>query len=256
MGLDLTLGALICVAALRGWFRGFFAQTIRLGGLIGCVYLAAPLRDLIRPAAAGYLPSIRLELLDKLLWWASAVLAFVVVTGLATWVLKAARRHRERDPYAIPSHRGDQSAGALFGAVKGAIVVMFLAAGINRYAPQYLETGGWVGEQVQESRALVWSDQYQPALKIWEAEPVQNFIGHVRKMGLEGAEADAPQAPRPLVDQPEPTPAPPVRTAQRPRPLKLPPHNLFDPASPDFDLEAALKQIQKEVGPLPGSDSR
>lgn len=262
MGLDLTLGALIVLAALRGWFRGFFAQAIRLGGLVGCVYLAAPLRDLIQPAAIEYLPSIRPELLDKLLWWASAVLAFVVLTGLATWVLKAAQRRGDLDRKDAPSYRGDQSAGALLGAAKGAITVAFIVAGVGRYAPQYLEKGGWVGEQVVESRALALSEQHQPAMRIWQAEPVQNFIEHVRRMGIDGEgpeteskpewQSAAGQAIPRIIEPPKPAPAPSIRTAQRPKPLELPRIDPLDPESPDFDLEAAMNRLQQELKQLQG----
>ncbi|HEX8200072.1 MAG TPA: CvpA family protein, partial [Isosphaeraceae bacterium] len=110
MGLDVALGVLVLLAAVRGWFRGFLLQAIRLGGLVACVYLADPVRDLARPMAREHLATISPELLDKLLWWAAAVASYVVMTGVATWLVRAYRRHPygESDP-----HRGDQSAGAL-----------------------------------------------------------------------------------------------------------------------------------------------
>src|SRR5919112_653521 len=132
MGLDVALGMVVLLAAVRGWFRGFILQAIRLGGLVACVYLAAPVRDLVRPFAREHLASISPELLDKLLWWAAAAASYVVTTGVATWLVQAYRRH----PYGEPDpHRGDQSAGALLGASKGLLVVAFLAAGIDGYAP-------------------------------------------------------------------------------------------------------------------------
>ncbi|HEY2158980.1 MAG TPA: CvpA family protein, partial [Isosphaeraceae bacterium] len=59
MGLDILLGLVILAAAVRGWFRGFVLQAIRLGGLVGAVYSAAPIRDAARPYVNEYLPSIR-----------------------------------------------------------------------------------------------------------------------------------------------------------------------------------------------------
>ena len=59
MGLDLTLGALVLIAALRGWFKGFLLQAIALSSLIGCVYIADPIRDFARPHAIDYLPGVR-----------------------------------------------------------------------------------------------------------------------------------------------------------------------------------------------------
>src|SRR3954468_14264992 len=130
MGLDVALGVLVLLAAVRGWFRGFILQAIRLGGLIACVYLAAPVRDLVRPFAREHLATISPELLDKLLWWAAAAASYIITTGGATWLVQAYRRH----PYGEPDpHRGDQSAGALLGASKGLLVVSFLVAGIDGY---------------------------------------------------------------------------------------------------------------------------
>ena len=49
MGLDVALGIVILIAAIRGWLQGFVYQAVRLGGMIACVYLAAPVRDQAKP---------------------------------------------------------------------------------------------------------------------------------------------------------------------------------------------------------------
>ena len=49
MGLDLALGGLVLLAAIRGWFKGFVMQAVRLSGLVACVYAADPIRDQVRP---------------------------------------------------------------------------------------------------------------------------------------------------------------------------------------------------------------
>lgn len=192
MGMDIILGLMVLIAALRGWFRGFFAQAIRIGALIGGIYVAGPLRDLARPIVAARLTSMTPELLDRLLWWVAAVVAFVVLTGVATGILTASRRRiASASGAAGPSHRGDQSAGALLGATKGAIVVSFLVAAIQPYTPEYVSSGGWVGEQVETSYVLAWSARYEPARRLWDAEPVQALVAHVREMGLGGSDTDA-----------------------------------------------------------------
>ena len=38
MGLDLTMGAVILIAALRGWIKGFVNQAVRIGGCIASVF--------------------------------------------------------------------------------------------------------------------------------------------------------------------------------------------------------------------------
>jgi hypothetical protein len=262
MGMDLILGAIVLVAALRGWFRGFFSQAIRLGGLVGGVYLAGPLRDLARPIAAERLTSMAPDLLDRLLWWVAAVVAFVVLSGTATGLLNASRRRLARDRSAsgipAPSHRGDQSAGALFGAAKGAIAVAFLAGLLLRYAPEYAKAGGWVGEQVEASYALSLSERYQPAKRIWESDPVRSFVTHVRTMGLdapEGAGDDAEEPggiipdPRRLFAADAEADADPGRSpsrrnpARRPAPLAVEPRSKETPA----DLQSALEEVRRDL---------
>lgn len=228
MGLDIALGVLIFVSALRGWFKGFFLQALGLGGLVACVYLADPLRDFARPHAAQYLPGVRVELLDKLLWWAMAAAGYVFLTGTGRWVLKAYRRR----PYGeVEPNRGDQGAGFVLGAAKGALAMAFLASGLNKHADSYLKQGGTVEEQVRTSQALALETKYTPAAKIWGSAPVQTFVGRVRSRGLWEQEVDAPKGD-------EPTP---VRTASRPRSLDIPAP--LDPRSPRFAeaLDAAMK---------------
>ena len=213
MGLDLILGALVLVMAIRGWFRGFFAQAIRLGSLVGAVYVAGPIRDLARPVAADYFPSLSTGLLDRLLWWVAAVVMFVVIGGVASGLLASQRRRRaSAEGGAGPGHGGDHSAGALLGAAKGAIVVAFLASGLQRYAADYLEAGGWVGAQVETSKVLGWSATYQPAQRIWESTPVQRFVDHIRTMGFDanGTREDGPAVL--AIEPTAPADAPPVRT--------------------------------------------
>lgn len=190
MGLDIALGVVVLIAAIRGWFRGFMLQAIRLGGLVGCVYLADPVRGLARPFVAEHLQSIRPELLDKLLWWAAAAVCYVVTTGVATGLVKVASRRRRPFEGERESHRGNQSAGALLGALKGAVAVAFLLAGMQKYAGQYKLAGGWAGEQVETSKALAWSEANQPAEMIWASPPVQMFVGQVRRMGLDPLEEE------------------------------------------------------------------
>ena len=69
MGLDVALGVIILIAAIRGWLQGFLYQAIRISGLIACVYLAAPVRDQAKPYILPYLPTIHPDLVDRLFWW-------------------------------------------------------------------------------------------------------------------------------------------------------------------------------------------
>jgi hypothetical protein len=256
--MDLILGAMVLVSALRGWFRGFFSQAIRLGAIVGGVYLAAPVRDLARPIVADRMTSMAPELLDRILWWVAAVVSYVVLSGTATGLLSAysrrAARSRAAEGLAGGNYRGDQSAGFLLGAAKGAVVVAFVVASIQQYAPEYLKHGGWVGQQVETSHLLALSARFEPARRIWESQPVRVFVDHVRTMGLgpegvedgEGAEAGDTRAvavdeaptrpgrllPSPLaVEPPAPTP-PPARSGG------------------EVDLNAALEEVRRDLDRL------
>lgn len=243
MGLDITLGILVLVAALRGWFRGFLGQAIRLASLVACVYLADPIRDVALPYAREQLPTMRPELLAKLLWWAGAAGSFVVLAGVATGILKLSRRkpYGEADP-----HRGDQSAGFLLGATKGLVVAAFLVAGIDRYAGQYLKDLDWVQEQLSASQAMALGRQYHPAERIWESPPVQQYVAHVRRHGIQGP------TPEPRTENVSEQ-----KVADRARQLQIPaePDPAVRPIT-ERELNDALDTIERELKKADEPNSR
>ncbi|HWE36283.1 MAG TPA: CvpA family protein [Isosphaeraceae bacterium] len=243
MGLDITLGVLVLVAAVRGWFRGFLGQAIRLASLVACVYLADPIRDVALPYAHEQLPTIRPELLAKLLWWVAAAGSFVVLAGVATGILKLSRRkpYGEADP-----HRGDQSAGFLLGATKGLIVAAFLVAGIDRYAAQYLKNLDWVQEQLTASQAMALGRQYRPADRIWDSPPIRQYVAHVRRHGIQGPPQDLKSEG--ISDQ---------KVADQPRQLEVPAE--AEPAErpmTEKDLNSALDTIERELKAQEAAKSR
>lgn len=183
MGLDLALGIIILVAAFRGWFQGFVTQAVRIGGLIACVYAADPVRDFAKPRVLPYLPSIQPDLVDRILWWVSAVVSYVVLVGITTLVIKMTRR--PEIPGIPPSSRNDQFAGFFLGGAKGLLIAALLAAGIQKYAMNEIKNVTWAEEQAKGSLALKWNEQYHPVAKIRSSAPVQHFVNHVLRMGLQ-----------------------------------------------------------------------
>src|SRR3954463_9792995 len=181
MGLDLALGAIVLLSAIRGWLKGFLLQAIRLSGLVACVYVADPVRNLVKPYVGPHLPSIRPELMDRLLWWSSAALSYVLMVGVATLIVKLMRRQAfgESEP-----RRNDQFAGFVMGAAKGMVAAMFLASGVEKYALERVQGIAWAEEQGRTSKALKWNATYRPAAKIWESTPVKHFVEHVQRRGL------------------------------------------------------------------------
>jgi len=183
MGLDLALGCLVLVLAIRGWLKGFLIQAIQLSGLVACVYVADPLRDLVKPEVARYLPSIAPGLVDRLLWWSSAVVSYIVMVGLASLVVKM---HRRRPFGDAEQDRADQFGGFLLGVAKGLVAAAFLASGVETYALGLIGKVGWADEQVKSSSVLKWNTDYRPVTHLWALPPVQHYVEHVRRRGLNG----------------------------------------------------------------------
>ncbi|MHB1561633.1 MAG: CvpA family protein [Isosphaeraceae bacterium] len=182
MGLDVALGIVILIAAIRGWIKGFVYQAIRLGGLVACVYLADPVRDQAKPHVVRYLSSVPPELIDRLLRWVAATVSYIILVGATSLVLKLTKRP---EVPGLPSQRSrhDQFAGFLLGIAKGALVAAFLTAGIQMFALKQLEPFPWATNQARQSWALRWDNQYHPAEQIWRSPPVQHLVNHIRRMG-------------------------------------------------------------------------
>jgi uncharacterized membrane protein required for colicin V production len=182
MGLDVAFGVIILGAAFRGWFQGFVNQTVRLTSMVACVYLADPVRNYARPYVLPYLSSIQPDLIDRLLWWVSAVGAYVVMVGVATLIIKMTRR--PEIPGISQKGKNDQFAGFMFGATKGLVIAAFLAHGIQSYGGEQVKAVSWAEEQVKTSWGLRWNETYKPVPKIWSSRPVQHFVNHIERMGI------------------------------------------------------------------------
>jgi uncharacterized membrane protein required for colicin V production len=191
MGLDVALGVIILIAAIRGWLQGFIYQAIRIGGLIACVYLATPVRDQVKPYILPYLPSIHPDWVDRLFWWVAAFVTYVVLVGTTTLALKMTKRP-EIPGMPAQRSRNDQFAGFLFGILKGALIAAFVAAAIQKYALEQIETIPWAEGQFKSSLALQWNRQYRPASKIWRSVPVRHLVNHVQRMGVDGPPESSP----------------------------------------------------------------
>jgi uncharacterized membrane protein required for colicin V production len=250
MGLDITLGVLVLLAGIRGWFKGFIRQAIPIAALVGCVFLANPLRDLGRPYAREYFPSIHADVLDRLLWWTSAVLAYVVTAGIAFSVVKSFRKRTYGEP---EPNRTDQGAGFTLGVAKGLILASCLTSAIRAYAPGYYNQAPFVEDQAKTSRAIEWAERYHPAEALWKSPPVQTVVARVRTGGMwSNAEEKAPanveeqtEPPKRQTARPTP-PAEPVRTAsERPKTLALP---RLDRNSSSADFARDVDEILRREG--------
>lgn len=245
MGLDIALGVVVLLAAVRGWFKGFVLQAIPLAALAGCVFLADPLRDLARPFAREYFPGVQPELMDRLLWWTGAVVGFLLTSGIAVSTVKLYRKRHYLE--GMEPNRGDQGAGFLLGGLKAAVVLAFVVAAVARHAPQYVRSGGWMAQQIQTSQAVRLSDRYHPADEVWNSVPVRSIVHRVRTRGLWGDPEAAPEAGRTETAQPSPPEARrelPVAVASPLPKLSIPRPAPLDPRSPRFmeELDRALAE--------------
>ena len=262
MGLDIALGGVILIAAIRGYFKGFLLQAIGLIALVACVYAADPVRDLARPYARELFPSIEAGLLDRLLWWSSAVASFVMMSGMAGWVVRSRRRRFRRDDEPDQGRSG-AGAGFLLGALKGLVTAAFLAAGVLRYAPSRVEPGGAFASQLNRSIAIAWAEKYRPAEQIWASRPVQAVLAHIRARGFGDLEAapvvateDVGPAPA-LVVKPEPPKA--VQADRQAPSLRIPrriaPESRARPGSAAYrrDLDEQIRRLG--IDPLPDPEN-
>ncbi len=251
MGLDVALGVIVLIAAIRGWLQGFVYQVIRLAGLVACVYLATPVRDHAKPYVLPYLPTIEPDLVDRLLWWVAASVSYVLLVGLTTLVIKMTRR--PEIPGIPQSSRNDQFAGFLMGIAKGVLVAAFATAGIQNYALSQIATIAWADQQVKTSMALRWNDQYRPAAKIWSSVPVQHFVNHIQRMGLQSP-AEGPVHPdgKPVVQTASRTPEWDLADAPKspiasPRPPASPPAKSAAKSGADPEVEKAVEEAKASL---------
>ncbi|WP_165244457.1 CvpA family protein [Paludisphaera soli] len=195
MGLDLALGAVVLIAAIRGWLRGFVSQAVRIAGFVACFYLADPVRDQARPHVLARLPKVDPALMERILWWCSAAASYIVVVGVTMLLIKLARRPDATGK--VEARRDNQFAGFLLGAAKGALVSVFLLSGVQKYADALAGRFDWAAGVMERSRTLEWNRRYEPAPKIWESPPVRRFVEHIQRNGL-GAPPDADPGATPI----------------------------------------------------------
>jgi hypothetical protein len=249
MGLDITLGCLLLLGGIRGWIKGFLLQAIHLGALIGAIFLADPVSDLARPYLAPHLPSLQPAIIDRVLWWAAAVLSYIVVSGVPTSLVRLVR---SRPAAELDPRWGDNGMGFLLGVAKALITVSFLTWGLESFAvPRYANDSGWVGKQLNTSRGLELARRHQPGRQIWTSEPVQMVVNRVKTRGLgavDGVKSTVPslgpQVPT-LPGGEGPSLEPLVPASARAKPPTVPAQ------VPAVELDPELREIERMLRPGP-----
>ena len=190
MGLDLVLGAMVLLAAVRGWFKGFTSQAVRLGSFVACFYLASPVREEIRPYIAPKLSAMDPALLDRILWWVSVVIAYILMLAFLSLSIRLMATPPE--PGEPKIRKPDRFGGLLLGAAKGLLVAAFLGAAVLKFGADLGKHFPWVERQTQGSFALKWTERYQPVPRIWATPPVRRFVEHIQRNGLGQSAEDEP----------------------------------------------------------------
>jgi uncharacterized membrane protein required for colicin V production len=216
MGLDVVLGAIVLLAAIRGWFRGFMRQAIRIASFIACFYLADPVREQVRPYLVPRLGAIEPALLDRILWWVAAVISYIILLALLSLSIRLMKTPPQ--PGEPMTRREDRFGGMILGATKGLLVAAFLGAAVLNYGADLARHISWADRQTEGSYALKWTQQYRPVPRIWAAPPVRQFVEHIQRNGLgrtieadpskqvaerSSTDAEAPNMP-PRLDLPTP----------------------------------------------------
>ena len=187
MGLDLALGAIVLLAVIRGWFKGFMSQAIRVTSFVACFYLAGPVREEVRPYLVPKMGAIEPALLDRILWWVAALISYIVLLALLSLSIRLMRTPPA--PGQPVSRREDRMGGMILGAAKGLVVAAFLGAAVFKYGVDLAKHFPWAERQTEGSYALKWTEHYQPVPRIWAAPPVHQFVELIRRNGL-GAPAN------------------------------------------------------------------
>ena len=165
MGLDLVLGLIILIAALRGWFKGFTNQAVRIAGFIACFYLADPVREQARPYVLAKLPTHRSR-----------------IAGPDPLVdLRGRLVHRpggiQHPGHPVDAHcpgpgvprsrRDDRFAGSSSARPRDCFSWLSWPRAFRNTAIDLAHNFPWTERQTEGSYALQWTDRYQPVPRIW-----------------------------------------------------------------------------------------
>lgn len=186
MGLDLLAGLIVLFGAIRGYFRGFFIPLVKLGALVGSVYLAEPLRDYARPHVEPYFPAIDPTTFGRLSWWAALLVGYIATASVSCGLLRLTVERGD------PERRGagtDRLLGFLFGAAKGAAMVGVLLTALLWKESLIKQAPG--GETLlANSRAIGWTRIYDPCGKLWVWPPFVHLRSEIYENGWFPPESD------------------------------------------------------------------
>ena len=177
MGLDIALGLIALGMAVSGWRNGFWVQIMRLICLVAGLYLAEPIALRAEPYVSQHIKIEDAKLLQRGLWWGSWLVVYTLGSMIVSMAARVGRwRKSPLQAELEPPGNFDPIMGFLFGLTKAAVVAAFITAALDRYAIEKIQHRDWAKNYVVNSKALVYSRQYEPVPKILGAEPVKSML--------------------------------------------------------------------------------
>lgn len=137
---DYVVIGMILVSMALGFWTGFVWQFVRIAGLVASVWVSW----LYYPTVAQFLPPSVPESMRHVLGAAAVFVAVLMLCYLVAFLF-----HDVID--ALKPEMPDRLLGAMFGLIKGVVVVGFIAFMMMRFLP----AGNGIRQQVAESKGAV-----------------------------------------------------------------------------------------------------
>jgi membrane protein required for colicin V production len=143
MVFDIAVLVIIALSALLGWWRGFMYELFSLLGWVAAYIVARTFSDQALP----YVPeAIGSESIRSATAFAALFVVTLVVSGILAWLLAKLARFAGLGGV-------DGKFGALFGVVRGVLVVLALVwlAGLTRLPEQAWWKNAWTSKPLQQA---------------------------------------------------------------------------------------------------------
>ncbi len=151
--IDIVAGGIIAFFAIRGCIKGFTGEVISLLGLFASIFcgwkFAAPLAEVVLKYVPEWSKSVT-ELVCSIVIFIAVSLAFAIAGKLVKMIVNAAKLSFI-----------DHMMGLFLGALKSALIMLFLYGAFSIFSPAMPETWG-KDSYVLKGAAVVWP----PVLKI------------------------------------------------------------------------------------------
>lgn len=175
MWIDVAMGLVLALGALRGFRVGFAKPMVHLTGLVAGLLAAEPLSHWVAEHAGERLAFLPAAIRPAALFFACLVAMYAVLTLVGCSYLRWYRTQflGENKP-----SFGDRFVGIGLGLVKGAIVIYIAAFGASRFVPALLHHES-VREMIAASKGVPLLRRHQPIEWVLRTEHAQRVARHL-----------------------------------------------------------------------------